>query len=377
MDIKLQKLTQEFSNITDLEETIRKNCSLLEGKIKILSDYYLSMDKYTNKYEYVFGIDSFRFQSRMINLEYDDIKRLYASHINRMYGEYFKLYKIISKIIKTIDNNKLNAILKANNYFPIYKDLEPFKKYEYKLIIDLHDVLLLFINGIIAYNLDKINELNHQKQKQELGLNINNFIFTFESDNKFVDEKICLFINYITFFHELHLKYMTRFLSKINLFISQINHDITFDDSIKSINIRRKSILQTFKEDNINETLIKDIKNTMNTMNNDSPKSIDNNIDTDYNINNNIDETHDITHVIHQYISHNVDPSITISPINNPSNDVKDLSVEEQYISNNTPKTDNIPIDTTYHKHSKSHSPSISPSVMHQLFNNDDWADDF
>lgn len=377
MDIKLQKLTQDFSNITDLEETIRKNCSLLEGKIKILSDYYLSMDKYTNKYEYIFGIDSFRFQSRMINLEYDDIKRLYSSHLNRMYGEYFKLYKIISNFITTINNNKLNAVLKANNYFPIYKDLEPFKKYEYKLIIDLHDVLLLFVNGIIAYNLDKINELNHEKQKQELGLNINNFIFSFDSDNKLVDEKISLFINYLTFFHELHLKYMTRFLSKINLFISQINHDITFDDSIKSINIRRKSILQTFKEDNIDENLIKDIKNTMN---NYSPKSNDNNdIDiADHNINDNINETTDFMNIIDEYITHNTDPSVNITPINNPSNDVKDLSVEEQYISNNTPKTDNIPIDTTYHKHSKSPSPSISPSVMHQLFNkDDDWADDF
>ena len=263
MDIKLQEMTQKFSKIMEMEEISRRSCILIEGKIKILKEYYLSMGDYLITTDYVFGLDSFRFQTRIIDLEYDDIQRLYTAYINRMYGEYFKLYKIIEKSIHNINNRKLISISKANQGFPIYQDLEPFKKYDYKVITNIHEVILILINSIIGYHEDKIQEMEFQQQKQNIGLNINNFIHSFSYDNTILENKINLFINYLSFFHTVHTKYMKRFISKINLFISQLNHDIIFDDSMKSINIRRKSILETFKDDKINENLINDIKETM------------------------------------------------------------------------------------------------------------------
>ena len=178
----------------EMEEISRRSCILIEGKIKILKEYYLSMGDYLITTDYVFGLDSFRFQTRIIDLEYDDIQRLYTAHINRMYGEYFKLYKIIEKSIHNINNRKLISISKANQGFPIYQDLEPFKKYDYKVITNIHEVILILINSIIGYHEDKIQEMEFQQQKQNIGLNINNFIHSFSYDNTILENKINLFI---------------------------------------------------------------------------------------------------------------------------------------------------------------------------------------
>ena len=264
MDIKLQQMASDFRVVMDLEDDSRRSFSLLEGKIKVLKDYYLSMGDYMTNSSYVFGLDSFRYQTRMIDLEYDDIQRIYNAYMNRMYGEYFKLYKIIDATIDKINNKKLNAILEANKDFPVYRDLEPFKKYDHKIITSFHETILILINSIIGYSSEKEVQLKNEHHKQEMGLNIDNFIFCFGFNNKVLEDKIALFINYLNFFHIIHLKYMKRFNSKVNLFISQINHDIIFDDSIKSINIRRKSIFTTFQEDEVSKELVKDIKESMN-----------------------------------------------------------------------------------------------------------------
>ena len=69
---------------------------------------------------FVFGLDSFHFQSKLIDIEYDDMKRLFLAINNRMYCEYFKLYKIIvDYITKNVVDKKISEIIKVNN-FPIY-----------------------------------------------------------------------------------------------------------------------------------------------------------------------------------------------------------------------------------------------------------------
>ena len=88
------------------------------------------------QYVYLFGLDSFHFQGKIIDIEYDDMKRLYYAITNRIYCEYFKLYKIVVEyIIENItDDKKLLDLVSVNNNFPIYKDLEPFKQYNFEII---------------------------------------------------------------------------------------------------------------------------------------------------------------------------------------------------------------------------------------------------
>jgi hypothetical protein len=182
---------------------------------------------------FVFGLDSFHFQSKLIDLEYDDTKRLFMAIGNRMYCEYFKLNKIIIEyILNNIKEKKITEIIKINNY-PIYKDLEPFKEYKFETLMDIHENILKMVTILVSELNNKENELTIHKTKQHIGLNIDNFVTTFNFNNNVMKERITMFITYIEFFHKLHTKYLKRFSNKIQLIYTDINNDIKFDESLE------------------------------------------------------------------------------------------------------------------------------------------------
>ena len=170
---------------------------------------------------------------------------------NPMYCEYFKLNKIIIEYILTnIKDKKITEIIQINNY-PIYKDLEPFKEYKFETLMDIHENILKMVSVLVSELNNKENELTIHKTKQHIGLNIDNFVTTFNFNNNVMKERITMFITYIEFFHKLHTKYLKRFSNKIQLIYTDINNDIKFDESLE-INNSIPSSNNTIISNNIN-----------------------------------------------------------------------------------------------------------------------------
>jgi len=233
MESKLVKLKTDFNNIINVRTTVKNIFDILQIRIDKLKILYAEFIKTSKNQMFVFGLDSFHFQSKLIDIEYDDMKRLFLAINNRMYCEYFKLYKIIIDYISSnITDKKITDIVKINSY-PIYKDLEPFKEYNFEIILDIHENILNLLGIIISTLNNKENELLLHKNKQRIGLNIDNFITTFNYNIIVMREKIIMFITYIEFFHKLHTKYLKRFANKIQLMYSHINNDIQFDESLE------------------------------------------------------------------------------------------------------------------------------------------------
>jgi hypothetical protein len=193
-------------------------------------------------------------------MEYADMKKIYNVITNRMYCEYFKLYKIIIDYVNESINDKRVTSQHKSSY-PIYKDLEPYKEYDFEIIIDLHDTIVSLLLSINNYLDGKDVELKQHKQRNDIGLNLDNFVNTYEFNNMMVREKMRLFITYIEFFHKLHTKYFKRFTTKMQLFISQINHDIKFDDTAPFDETKKQQLLNTVKEDNVPLTTVNNLKN--------------------------------------------------------------------------------------------------------------------
>jgi hypothetical protein len=168
-----------------------------------------------------------------------------------MYCEYFKLNKmIIEYILNSITDKKIIDIFKVNA-FPIYKDIEPFKEYKFENLMGVHENILKMISVLITELNNKENELAIHKTKQCIGLNIDNFVTTFNYNNNVMREKIIMFTTYIEFFHKLHTKYLKRFSNKIQLVYKDINSDINFDKPVElnksnnSINSERKDFVSS------------------------------------------------------------------------------------------------------------------------------------
>jgi hypothetical protein len=233
MESRVTALKNNFNNISVIRNNVRDIFDFLQLRINKLKFFYSEFIKNNKTELFIFGLDSFHFQSRLIDIEYEGMYKIFRSINNRMYCEYFKLYKIIVSYIKdTINDKKLLEFIKVNN-FPIYKDLEPEKEYKFEIIIEIHEHILILITSIIGNLTSKENEYKLYVDKNQIGLNIDNFVNTYSFDVIMMREKLKLFLTYIEFFHKLHTKYLQRFSNKIQLMNTHINDDIKFDETVK------------------------------------------------------------------------------------------------------------------------------------------------
>jgi hypothetical protein len=247
MESRVTALKNNFNNISVIRNNVKDIFDFLQIRINKLKFFYSEFIKNNKTELFIFGLDSFHFQSRLIDIEYEGMYKIFRSINNRMYCEYFKLYKIIVSYIKdTINDKKLLEFIKVNN-FPIYKDLEPEKEYKFEVIVEIHEHILILITSIIGNLTSKENEYKLYLDKNQIGLNIDNFVNTYSFDVIMMREKLKLFLTYIEFFHKLHTKYLHRFSNKIQLMNTHINDDIKFDETVK---IKPNNLTDTKGTDN-------------------------------------------------------------------------------------------------------------------------------
>jgi len=257
MDTRLNQLARDFTNIVGLKDNNIKTLDTLIQKINKLKEIYAEFIKNNKQSIFIFGLDSFHFQGKLIDIEYEDMNRLFLAITNRMYCEYFKLYKIIIEYISNnITDPKLLDLIKISNNYPVYKDLEPFKLYNFEIIQNIHEIIITLLHSINGCIINKERDLDAHKVKNNTGLNIDNFVTTFNFNIVIMREKLVLFVTYIEFFHKLHNKYLKRFTTKLQLMFSQINNDIKFDDT---------DHLHDIADDNVDNTLLVELHNSMTT----------------------------------------------------------------------------------------------------------------
>lgn len=315
MEHRISKLKTDFNNITGVRNNVKNVFDILQLRINKLKLFYSEFIKNNKNKLFVFGLDSFHFQSKLIDVEYDDMKRLFLAINNRMYCEYFKLYKIITEYIyENINDKKITEIIKVNN-FPVYKDLEPFKEYSFETTTEIHENILIIVNSIISNLNTRENELNIHRGKQALGLNIDNFITTYNFELTVMKEKVSMFLTYIEFFHKLHTKHLKRFSNKIQLMYTHITTDIKFDESIEIGKSKKKDVVDDLtneqRTDNEMELTVEELeKNDLKII----TKQISNNIIDDeesVKLINDILENNDDKSVVHNNTPVSINSAIT------------------------------------------------------------------
>jgi hypothetical protein len=263
METRVAQLKTDFNNISSIRSTVKNIFDTLKQRIEKLKSLYSDFIQNNDNQLFVFGLDSFRFQSKLIDLEYEDMMRLFLAINNRMYCEYFKLYKIIIAYIhENISDKKITEVIKVNN-FPVYKDLEPFKEYKFETVLELHENILILLGSVMNNIENKENELLVYQKKRRIGLNIDNFVTSFNYDIIIMKEKVGVFLTYMEFFHILHTKYLKRFSNKIQLMYTHISNDIKFDESVEMNREKKKEILGEFTEGDIDEELLDSLKQSV------------------------------------------------------------------------------------------------------------------
>jgi hypothetical protein len=168
-----------------------------------------------------------------------------------MYCEYYKLHKLVVEYVNTqVPEKRLKHMIQSTA-FPAYKELEPYRVYPFETVKEVHASIIALLHGIREYIQTQELELETHRKRQNIGLNINNFVVTFEYNVHLVQEKARLFESYLGFFHDLHSKRLKHFSDKMNLLYTRMVTDVHFDDvSIGSIGdtTQKKSAKRVFQQ---------------------------------------------------------------------------------------------------------------------------------
>jgi hypothetical protein len=355
MESRVVKLKSEFNYIINIRNIVKNVFDTLQIRIDRLRQIYAEFIKTSQSEMFIFGLDSFHFQSKLIDIEYDDMKRLFLAINNRMYCEYFKLNKIIVEYIsKSVTDKKISELVKMH-HFPVYKDLEPFREYKFEIILDIHENILNLLGILMSILNNKENELLIHKTKQNIGLNIDNFITSFNFNISVMREKIMMFITYIEFFHKMHSKYLKRFSNKIQLMYTHITNDIKFDDSVEISKDKKKELIDEFSTNNMDKTLLRELKTSIGSETNSEASdesNTKNNISLP--VNNALERSHSSISIDMPILDKGInDEDINYKDIKDKDikdKDIKDKDINDKDIINQVDDLNTIPLSVDKQK---------------------------
>jgi len=251
---KLEKLKTNFTNLILFSKKLDAEKDLIRHKLQHFKKTHHNLSKSNNKQIFLFCLDSFLFQYKMFNMEISNLDKMHTMIKNRLYCDYYKLYKMIVKYINS-NFEDFQLDLQELPVVPIYKDLEPMYDYGYNNVELIHKSLLDCIKKICTIYLNKQEEISDCQMNTKVGYGISNFINTLNHESDVLQGKIDLYINYVSFFNVSQIKYMKRLYSVYDEFDKQLQSIINNDESLSFEEIINKSDESSLLIEPINDTI--------------------------------------------------------------------------------------------------------------------------
>ena len=245
--INLLTLKNNFNDIKNLRQSSINLMKSLAEKIDILKIIYDELLN-NNLDETETGLDSFHFQTKLIILELQNSQQMFKIIDNRIYGDYYKLFKILTNYLSENIKNKNLISQFENKDYKAYKDLNSLQDYEFSSTTEIYNDIVQIIDILHTELTEREHKLAMQKIKQDSGLNIHTLTSKVNYNNNYLKNHIILFTDNIETFNSFHKRYLIRFLLKTKLFYGQINTDIKLEESRNSLDYKL--------EDNENESII-------------------------------------------------------------------------------------------------------------------------
>ena len=214
-----------IENKIDIENIL---CSIKTNidKLDIIYDDYFK--EINDKIVYNGSLDTFNFQTKLINIEYNNNMNVLNIFLNRMYGDYYKLYKKIVEYVNTEipRDEKIN-----DSNYPTYKDLDISKKYSFNIIQKIFIDILSILNENNNYIIKENNNIKEIQNKQDNGLNINNFLNEKKFSLIIIEQKNNLYYEILKGDVSFQNKFLKRLYFKLKIFYTQIDINLETDNN--------------------------------------------------------------------------------------------------------------------------------------------------
>ena len=219
------KLKQAYDDIIEQRNQLINFNSIIENKVNNLNNIYKELLNKNNE-ENSSSLDSLHFQGKLINIQLENNKYIFKIINNKIYCNYYKLYKNIYDYINIyFKDNKILYEINNNNIIK-YKDLDNEKEYDIKYTNLVYQYILKCLT-FISYQIKTLNlEIEKLLSKSLAGLNIDNYLNKIHYEKEIINNNLNLFSKTLKNFNKLHLKYLLTFFKSVKLFYQQINNDI-------------------------------------------------------------------------------------------------------------------------------------------------------
>lgn len=228
------KFKNSFETIKDYKNDIDNVFRYIKNKTEILTCMYNDyLKEIKDTVNYRLSLDSFNFQTKLINIEHDNYNKIFKFFINRMYGDYYKLY---NKLIDYVKNNVKNVKIVNDNQYPKYKDLEVNVEYNIEIIDEVYSNILSILTELSNYCLKENHLIKEITKKQNNGININNFLNEKKYSIIILEQKINFYYEILKGYIESQKKFFKRLYLKLKLIYAQLSNDINLETSVNKNN---------------------------------------------------------------------------------------------------------------------------------------------
>jgi len=221
MDKRIEGLIEKFKKIDETKGKIDKGLQIVQKITEKLRKIHKDFQRGAEDELQVLALDGLQFQNKYFEVDLSDCRKMRNVVCNRMYGDYYKVYKqIFEYLIEHFGDSPLSKKCDIQlDSFPVYKDLEISKVYETKLLKQLQVSLvevLIYIDESITKKNDNIASYN---KKKAMGLNINNFVTMFAFNASLMKGKLEMFLDYVDYIILQHEKYFDRLYNRVQIIV--------------------------------------------------------------------------------------------------------------------------------------------------------------
>jgi len=220
-----------FEKINVIMRNIQKIFIDIDEKIKKIKKIYNSLMNEHNDKLSLYGLDTLNFQSKLFQLQFENCDNMFKILNNRIYGDYFKLYKIIMNTCSnsSINDQKILSFIQKEHNITVYKDLEPTKEYSENDLFVIHELINQIITLLGDYLKSKENVDNKHQDLIKSGFKINSFAYSYNYHKYLLQNQMELYVNYLDFYNHNHLKYFYKIEKQASSILSDINEEIMFE----------------------------------------------------------------------------------------------------------------------------------------------------
>jgi len=209
----------EFDKLISMRMELNERLVALETTLSEMKDKYKEFTKNNFKKIYLYSLDSFFFQYKILHVEFEHYKRFLALINNRMYGDYYKLFMIIisqSKESNLCINIELDDVL-------VYKDLDPMYDYTIDNVTAIFDKIVIVMEQLRELYRMNSETILSNNSNNGVGFSIAAFFTTLKYENIILNEQVRMYIDFIKFYQASQLGHLSKALVDVARFSDEIN----------------------------------------------------------------------------------------------------------------------------------------------------------